>query len=65
MSEKRVYEVLYVEDLLKRIAELEAAFNHCHVKARNGRESPNDTCLECGLDLRNPIHRAALGEDDE
>ena len=27
MTEKRVYDVLYVEDLLKRIAELEALLN--------------------------------------
>ena len=40
----------------KRIAELEATFRHYHVKARDGVESPDDLCLKCGFDLRNPIH---------
>ncbi len=36
----------------KRIKELEEIFRHYHVNAQD----ETDTCKECGLDLRDPIH---------
>jgi len=33
------------------------ALMHIHVKSRGEIESPDDSCVECGLDLRDPIHR--------
>ena len=38
-----------------RVRELETAFKHMHV-AEQG-EPLSDSCAECGLDLRDPIHK--------
>jgi len=32
------------------------ALTHTHVHGRDGIEANGDECLECGLDIRNPIH---------
>jgi len=42
-------------DLLKR-------FRHMHVKSCGGVTMDGDNCLQCGLDLRHPIHTRALRE---
>lgn len=48
-----------MEQLQRDNAAYLKAFKHYHVASDDG----SDSCAECGLDLRNPIHRR-LGDDD-
>lgn len=49
VSMQRAYE--HARSLERRLAEWREAFKHMHVN--NGK---NDSCKQCGLDLRNEIH---------
>lgn len=42
-----------ITPLIKRINQLEAKFRHIHV---NSGINEDDSCKECGLDLRDKIH---------
>lgn len=51
LTEKSKVERLTTENKL-----LIQEFMHTHVTARNGEHAKGDECLECGFDLRHPIH---------
>lgn len=46
-----------IEELKKRILQLESVFRHRHV---NSGIEHDDSCKQCGLDLRDEVHRSIV-----